>query len=86
MPPAPQPERAPQYSDYGHLARVKEWSSGEDGDELTTPIPAFPSAAPPIPRTSVWVAASAGTGKTKVLTDRVLALLLAGTPPERCSA
>jgi ATP-dependent helicase/nuclease subunit A len=32
---------------------------------------------------SVWVAASAGTGKTKVLTDRVLNLLLGGTPPER---
>lgn len=35
------------------------------------------------PRGSAWVAASAGTGKTKVLTDRVLRLLLAGTPPER---
>ncbi|MFD2264035.1 double-strand break repair helicase AddA [Lacibacterium aquatile] len=35
------------------------------------------------PDRSVWVAASAGTGKTKVLTDRVLALLLAGSPPER---
>ncbi|MFM2129834.1 MAG: hypothetical protein RL477_1380, partial [Pseudomonadota bacterium] len=35
------------------------------------------------PAASVWVGASAGTGKTKVLTDRVLALLLAGTPPER---
>jgi len=35
------------------------------------------------PASSVWVGASAGTGKTKVLTDRVLALLLAGTPPER---
>ena len=32
---------------------------------------------------SVWVAASAGTGKTKVLTDRVLSLLLAGSRPER---
>ncbi|HXZ00806.1 MAG TPA: double-strand break repair helicase AddA [Stellaceae bacterium] len=32
---------------------------------------------------SVWVAASAGTGKTKVLTDRVLALMLAGAPPSR---
>ncbi|CAA7622214.1 ATP-dependent exoDNAse beta subunit [Candidatus Terasakiella magnetica] len=32
---------------------------------------------------SVWVAASAGTGKTKVLTDRVLNLLLAGTPPHK---
>ena len=35
------------------------------------------------PAASVWVAASAGTGKTKVLTDRVLALLLAGTAPQR---
>jgi ATP-dependent helicase/nuclease subunit A len=32
---------------------------------------------------SVWVAASAGTGKTKVLTDRVLALMLSGSPPAR---
>ena len=35
------------------------------------------------PESSIWVAASAGTGKTKVLTDRVLSLMLAGTPPER---
>ena len=35
------------------------------------------------PETSVWVGASAGTGKTKVLTDRVLRLLLGGTRPER---
>ena len=28
------------------------------------------------PENSVWVSASAGTGKTKVLTDRVLRLLL----------
>ena len=32
---------------------------------------------------SVWVAASAGTGKTKVLTDRLLALMLGGTDPAR---
>ncbi len=32
---------------------------------------------------SAWVTASAGTGKTHVLTSRVLRLLLAGTPPER---
>ncbi len=30
------------------------------------------------PQSSVWLAASAGTGKTKVLTDRVLRLLLSG--------
>lgn len=35
------------------------------------------------PKTSVWVSASAGSGKTKVLTDRVLSLLLEGTRPER---
>lgn len=35
------------------------------------------------PNASVWVGASAGTGKTKVLTDRVLSLMLQGTPPHR---
>jgi len=35
------------------------------------------------PRASAWVSANAGAGKTKVLTDRVLRLLLAGTPPGR---
>jgi ATP-dependent helicase/nuclease subunit A len=34
-------------------------------------------------KASVWVGASAGTGKTKVLTDRVLSLLLGRTPPQR---
>src|SRR5438309_1073542 len=35
------------------------------------------------PAASVWVAASAGTGKTRVLTDRLLTLMLAGTDPAR---
>jgi ATP-dependent helicase/nuclease subunit A len=35
------------------------------------------------PAASVWVSASAGTGKTKVLTDRLLTLMLAGTQPSR---
>lgn len=35
------------------------------------------------PTTSVWVNASAGSGKTKVLTDRFINLLLNGTEPER---
>jgi len=34
------------------------------------------------PSASVWVSANAGTGKTHVLTNRVLRLLLAGTKPE----
>jgi len=51
------------------------------------PLPAtMPSAAQrraADPGRSVWVTASAGSGKTKVLSDRVLRLLLAGTPPTR---
>jgi ATP-dependent helicase/nuclease subunit A len=35
------------------------------------------------PLASAWVSANAGTGKTHVLTRRVIRLLLAGTPPER---
>ena len=35
------------------------------------------------PEASAWVDANAGSGKTKVLADRVLALLLQGTLPER---
>ena len=35
------------------------------------------------PDASVWVAASAGTGKTKLLTDRLLTLMLAGADPGR---
>lgn len=38
------------------------------------------------PALHVWVAASAGTGKTHVLTDRILRLLLAGNAPERILA
>src|SRR3954467_14204194 len=34
------------------------------------------------PRRQVWLSASAGTGKTHVLTARVLRLLLNGAPPE----
>lgn len=35
------------------------------------------------PAASVWVSANAGTGKTHVLTNRTLRLMLAGTPPEK---
>ena len=35
------------------------------------------------PKKSVWVGASAGTGKTKVLSDRVLRLLLSGVNPSK---
>ncbi|MDF2368676.1 double-strand break repair helicase AddA [Sneathiella sp.] len=35
------------------------------------------------PDKSVWVSASAGSGKTRVLVERSLRLMLAGTPPEK---
>ncbi|WP_370222648.1 double-strand break repair helicase AddA [Pararhodobacter marinus] len=35
------------------------------------------------PRASTWLSANAGSGKTKVLIDRVARLLLNGTPPQR---
>jgi ATP-dependent helicase/nuclease subunit A len=38
------------------------------------------------PAVSAWVSANAGTGKTHVLTMRILRVLLAGTPPERILA
>ncbi len=43
-------------------------------------------AAAADPAASAWVSANAGTGKTHVLTMRVLRLLLAGTAPERILA
>lgn len=53
-------------------------------------IDKFPSLDPNVnqrkaadPKSSVWVAASAGSGKTKVLSDRVLNLLLNGAKPEK---
>jgi ATP-dependent helicase/nuclease subunit A len=50
---------------------------------MRTPDPRASQRGAADPGASVWVAASAGTGKTKVLTDRVLSLMLAGTPPQR---
>lgn len=35
------------------------------------------------PRASAWVSANAGSGKTHVLVNRVIRLMLTGTPPER---
>ncbi len=90
----PRPALAPRWADYDHLARVREWSGGgaqrqtaETPQALVTSAAGGGGATPEQrqaaePETSVWVSASAGTGKTRVLTDRVLRLMLAGTRPE----
>ena len=54
---------------------------GHGGRALSRPpTPAQRRAADP--GVSVWVTANAGTGKTRVLSDRVLRLLLDGADPE----
>lgn len=61
---------------------------------MSTPLahkPGHKPATPPTaqqglaaePGRSVWVSANAGTGKTRVLVDRIARLLLAGTRPEK---
>ena len=82
------------YGDYDHLARVKEWSStGGEADEFGAANEnarrhsrfacGSCSARSPIPHVSAWVAANAGSGKTHVLAQRVINLLLDGVEPEK---
>jgi ATP-dependent helicase/nuclease subunit A len=48
---------------------------------MTGADPGFAQGRASDPARSVWVSANAGSGKTKVLTDRVTRLLIAGTDP-----
>ena len=82
----PIPKFAARYSAYDHLARVKEWAAEPRGWRMSTDPAArhrLSSAKPPIRPKSVWVSANAGSGKTHVLAQRVLRLLLAGVPPAK---
>jgi ATP-dependent helicase/nuclease subunit A len=56
---------------------------GDEGDDRAVEAAKRAQRRALRPEESVWVAASAGTGKTKVLTDRLLALMLDGTDPAR---
>ena len=78
------------YGDYDHLARVKEWSltAGAVDDDLRMKPPRIipdTVVAKQIeasdPASSAWVAANAGSGKTHVLAQRVIRLLLSGVDP-----
>lgn len=52
-------------------------------EETTATDPSYKQRIASTPSHSVWVDASAGTGKTKVLTDRVLRFLLQGIAPSK---
>ena len=82
-----------RYGTYDHLSRVKEWSVGgtdeEDGmgvSRMNAPR-IIPEAVLRLqitasdPAVSAWVAANAGSGKTHVLAQRVIRLLLDGVEP-----
>lgn len=56
--------------------------ANKDGPQARTPSQQLAAD----PARHVWVAASAGTGKTHVLTDRILRLMLEGSPPDRILA
>ena len=81
------------YDDFEHLARVKEWAVEDFKKRVEEIFPMSArkqsinkavaettalQARAAEPSGSRWVSANAGTGKTKVLVDRVLRLLLSG--------
>ena len=80
------------YGDYDHLARVKEWSLTGGGDEgeiherrraSFRPTCAACRSRPPTRDVSAFVSANAGSGKTHVLAQRVINLLLRGVDPAK---
>jgi ATP-dependent helicase/nuclease subunit A len=67
---------------------TKAFRAAANGAEKDPAMTAFDQAnaqqrAASNPATSAFVAASAGSGKTKLLTDRLLRLMLTGTPPQK---
>ena len=77
------------YGDYDHLARVKEWSLGGGEDEVRMTARTIPPAVRDVqvkaadPEVSAFVSANAGSGKTYVLAQRVINLLLRGVDPAK---
>src|SRR4051794_40705096 len=56
---------------------------GAIGRRAVKAIPLSPQHRASDPRASAWVAAHAGSGKTHVLIDRIMRLLLDGSEPSR---
>ena len=52
-------------------------------DETRFDEATLPQVKAAFPHESSWVLANAGSGKTRVLTNRVVRLLLAGTSPQK---
>jgi ATP-dependent helicase/nuclease subunit A len=71
-------------SDYDHLSRFGEWDMTDDlcarGSGMTD-TPARADRGGAILR-NTWLSANAGSGKTRVLTDRVARLLAGGVEPQ----
>ena len=83
----PHPAWTPRFSDHAQLARVAEWQVVAEEDDETVITPRAEAEANQLaasdPAVSAFVAASAGSGKTRLLTDRLLRLMLGGAKPER---
>ena len=80
-----------RYGNYDDLARIKEWSAaggwgsrnGEARRASFRRAVRATQARASDPAASAFVSANAGSGKTHVLVQRVIRLLLAGVPPEK---
>ena len=76
--PRPFPQFALRFGTYDHLARVKEWSAGSQPARIMIdrPIPPETISRAELasdPRHYAWVSLNAGSGKTHVLAQRVVA-------------
>jgi ATP-dependent helicase/nuclease subunit A len=67
----------------GHQGRERAGSGIVSADLVIPPDTIHRQRRAADPRASAWVSANAGAGKTRVLTDRVIRLLLDGAEPSR---